>query len=49
MSKYSRDGVPIFWDTGHQAATVVTETKRPIYKRFNVVNWELNKVYPYQK
>ena len=42
-----------FRDTNHQVATVVMETVQMVLSQFknffNVVNWELNKVYLYQK
>jgi len=49
MSKYR-----VLWDTDRQVATVVTETAQLVLSEFktnffNVVSWELNKVYPYQK
>jgi len=44
---------PVFWDTDRQASTAVMETARLVLSQFenffNVVTWELNKVYPYQK
>ena len=42
-----------FWDTDRKVATVVMATEQPIRSQFkncfSVIDWELNKVYVYQK
>ena len=52
MPKYCIHNGPVFLDTDRQVATVVTETAHLVlsqFKNFNVFNWELNKVYLYQR
>jgi len=48
-SKYRghRGRGPVFLDADRQVATVVVETARVVWSLFNVVSWELNKLYPY--
>jgi len=53
MPKYRiHIAVRFFWDTDRQVPTVVMETAQLVLsqlKTFNLVNWEMNKVYPYRK
>jgi len=53
MSKYRIHSGPVSLVTDRQVATVVMEISQLVLsqfkKTFNIVHWELNKAYPYQK